>query len=70
MIACSCRAVSDRTIRAAAAAGLGVADVRRATGAGSDCGCCIDTVAQLVHAEAAAACPTPCPGCPRVGSPR
>ena len=70
MIACSCRAVSDRAIRAAAASGLGVADVRRATGAGSDCGCCIDTVAQLVHEEAATACSSPCPGCPRGGIPR
>jgi bacterioferritin-associated ferredoxin len=70
VIACSCRAVSDRAIRAAAAAGLGVADVRSATGAGSDCGCCIDTVERLVHEQAPTACSSPCPGCPRAGSPR
>jgi bacterioferritin-associated ferredoxin len=69
MITCSCRAVSDRTIRAAAAAGLGVAEVRRTTGAGSDCGCCIDAVSRLVHEESTTACSGPCPGCPR-GGPR
>ncbi len=68
MIVCSCRAVSDRELRSAAEAGCSLEEVVRTTGVTTDCGCCIDTVARLVHAEAAAACPNPCPGCPRAGS--
>ena len=67
MIACSCHAVSDRTIRAAAASGLGAAEIARATGAGTDCGCCTDLVSRIVHEEACSSSAVPCPGCPRRG---
>lgn len=66
MIACSCHAVSDRTIRAAAAAGATAEDIARATGAGSSCGCCVDFVHRVVEEEEGCRSPAdPCPGCPR-----
>jgi bacterioferritin-associated ferredoxin len=46
MIVCLCRAVSDRAIRSAAA-GRNLDEVVRATGAGSDCGCCAEEVARI-----------------------
>ena len=63
MIICSCRAVSDRALRDAAAAGLSRAQVAHATGAGTDCGHCRDAVADIV-AEARGPCrgAETCPG--------
>jgi bacterioferritin-associated ferredoxin len=64
MIVCLCKSVSDRAIRAAAASGLTLLEVVRETGAGSDCGCCADTVARIV-AEPGPCRSQPCAGCPR-----
>ena len=66
MIVCSCHAVSDRTIRDAAAVGLGHVEVMALTRAGSDCGCCRESVEQIVTA-AHGPCrgDHACPGCPR-----
>ena len=66
MIACVCHAVSDRTIRAAAAGGATAEDIARATGAGSACGCCADFIEHVVAEETGCHSPgDPCPGCPR-----
>jgi bacterioferritin-associated ferredoxin len=63
MIVCSCRAVSDREIRAAAEAGRPLREIVQATGATTDCGCCHDTVERIV--AAARPCrDVPCAGCP------
>ncbi len=64
MIVCLCRAVSDRSIRIAAAVGLTLAEIGRTTGAGSDCGRCADAVARIV-AEPGPCKAEPCVGCPR-----
>jgi bacterioferritin-associated ferredoxin len=67
MIVCSCHAISDRALREAAAAGLSHHEVVAITGAGTDCGCCSETVAEIV-AESHGPCRAdPCPGCPRRG---
>ena len=49
MILCVCRGVSDREVAEAVAQGAtSVAEVRRACGAGTDCGSCVaDIRAQL-----------------------
>ena len=61
VIICICRAVSDRTVRAAASAGARtVADVGRACGAGTGCGACRGQVAALLEDVRA--------GCPRVAA--
>jgi len=66
MIVCICHAVSDRSIRMAAAGGASREDIVQSTGAGSSCGCCADSVARLVEDEAGCDSPgNPCPGCPR-----
>jgi bacterioferritin-associated ferredoxin len=50
MILCSCRAVTDRTIRAAIAAGAHtIEDVARLCGAGSACGGCTPALAELLR---------------------
>jgi len=66
MIVCSCHAVSDRALRDAAAAGLSHEQVVEATQAGTDCGCCTETIAAIV-AESAGPCrgADACRGCPR-----
>jgi bacterioferritin-associated ferredoxin len=66
MIVCSCKAVSDRTVGALVESGARtVEDVARATGAGTDCGCCAGELARIL-AERTAPCPEPaCAGCPR-----
>lgn len=62
MIVCVCRAVSDRVVRAARAAGARTLPaLAAATGAGEDCGCCRPEV-ERVLAEPCRA--EPCPGCP------
>ncbi len=49
MIVCSCRAVSDRTVRAAIASGAeSIDDVANRCGAGSRCGGCWPSLARLL----------------------
>jgi bacterioferritin-associated ferredoxin len=84
MIVCVCRRVSDRGIDAAILAGARDVDaIARATGAGTDCGCCQPELAASLaarapargdphreaHAEAPCS-PTPCAGCPRAAAAR
>lgn len=62
MIVCVCRSVTDRSIRAARAAGASTpAALAQATGAGSDCGCCRGAVERILaepcKVEACAGCP-------------
>ncbi len=64
MIVCLCRAVSDHAIRSAAA-GRTLDEVVRATGAGSDCGCCSEEVARIAAGPCRA---EPCAGCPRAAA--
>jgi bacterioferritin-associated ferredoxin len=54
MILCICRGVSEREVSEAVAQGAAsVSEVRRACGAGGDCGSCIaDIKAQLAAARA------------------
>ena len=50
MIVCMCRGVSDRTVRALIAAGAQTpTEVRKACGAGSDCGKCCAMLAELLE---------------------
>jgi len=52
VIVCSCKAVSDRRVREAIAAGAHtVVAVTRVTGAGSGCGMCRRTLHELIVAE-------------------
>lgn len=65
MIVCLCRNVSDRAVAGAIQAGARTAaDVARATGAGTGCGCCRGTVEAMLARSAPCATP-PCAGCPR-----
>ncbi len=66
MIVCCCHAVSEQTLRDAAASGLSPEQIATATGAGTACGICRETVANIV-AENHGPCrgPNACPGCPR-----
>jgi bacterioferritin-associated ferredoxin len=48
MILCHCRALSDRTIRAAIEEGAGEDDLARRCGAGSECGGCLPALRRLV----------------------
>jgi bacterioferritin-associated ferredoxin len=66
MIVCSCRAVSDRELRVAAEAGRSFKEIVRSTGAGTDCGCCAESVERIV-AGARPCRPVPCTGCPSTG---
>ena len=61
MIVCSCRAVSDRSLREAAAHGLSHREVVARTHAGTDCGRCSKAVARIV-AESSRPGPS-CEGC-------
>ncbi len=64
MIVCVCRRVSDSAITAAVERGAGSLDeIAAATGAGSDCGCCHETIEQLATTSPCAS--PPCAGCPR-----
>ena len=69
MIVCVCHAIPDSALRAAAAAGMSPEEFARATGAGSSCGCCVETVSALLAENDPCDCPgsAPCPGCPRAG---
>ncbi len=63
MIVCLCRIVSDRTIRAAREAGAATVEaIGAATGAGTGCGCCRETIAKILAEPCR---PVPCVGCPR-----
>lgn len=69
MIVCLCRNVSDRTISAALEAGAkGLDGIAGATGAGTDCGCCIETL-QALAAHGGPCTSPPCPGCARADRP-
>lgn len=49
MIVCQCKVVNDRAITDAVAAGAKtLAQLARATGAGTDCGCCVFAVKALL----------------------
>lgn len=67
MIVCLCGRVSDRAIDAAIEAGArDLPAIARATGAGTDCGCCHEELAARAAARSPAPCSSPaCPGCPR-----
>jgi bacterioferritin-associated ferredoxin len=68
VIVCLCRNLSDAAIRAQLDAGARTADdVARATGAGTDCGCCRAAVEDLVRARGPCSVP-PCAGCPRAAN--
>lgn len=61
MIVCLCRAVSDRTIRAARDAGArSVEAIGVVTGAGACCGCCRGTIARILAEPCAAVPCVPC----------
>jgi bacterioferritin-associated ferredoxin len=66
MIVCSCHAVSERELREAAHAGQTPDEIVSQTGAGSDCGCCAEAVADILS-RAAGPCrgADACHGCPR-----
>jgi len=66
MIVCCCHAVSDKSLRDAAASGLSPDEIVSATRAGTSCGSCAEAVAEIV-AEGHGPCrgPEACPGCPR-----
>ena len=66
MIVCSCRVVSDRELRMAAEAGRSLKEIVRSTGAGTDCGCCAESVERIV-ATVHPCRATPCTGCPNTG---
>ncbi len=66
MIVCVCRAISDRAVRAARAAGARTVEaIAAATGAGTLCGCCRDEMARIIAQPCKA---DPCPGCPRAAT--
>jgi bacterioferritin-associated ferredoxin len=65
MIVCSCHAVSDHALRAAAANGLSHHEIVAATGAGTDCGQCHETVADIVTDVGPCRGAGACPDCPR-----
>ena len=59
MITCLCRGVSDSAIRAIIAGGARtVSEIRRACGAGGDCGSCCSMLAALVAQAKRPPCPT------------
>jgi bacterioferritin-associated ferredoxin len=52
MLVCHCNGVSDRTIRRAVRDGaLTPLEVAHACGAGACCGGCVESVAEIIHAE-------------------
>jgi bacterioferritin-associated ferredoxin len=62
VIVCICKSISDRVVRAARAAGALTAEaIAAATGAGTSCGCCHDTIERMIAAPCKA---EPCAGCP------
>jgi bacterioferritin-associated ferredoxin len=75
MFVCVCRAVSDRTVAAAIAAGARtVGELARATGAGTCCGTCLPSLAAMLDGEGrvlaerpSIVCSRPCSCCPALG---
>jgi len=65
MIVCSCHAVSDQALRAAAARASSAEEVIAATRAGTDCGCCKDEVESILAERHGPCRADPCAGCPR-----
>jgi bacterioferritin-associated ferredoxin len=64
MVLCICRSVTDREIDAAIREGArSLGEVARASGAGTDCGCCTRAIEQRL--ERAATCTNDCANCPR-----
>jgi bacterioferritin-associated ferredoxin len=62
VILCICQSVTDREVDAAIEDGArSLADVSRACGAGTDCGCCRGAIEQRVQR----ACSGSCSDCPR-----
>jgi bacterioferritin-associated ferredoxin len=53
VIVCLCRDVSDAKLRDVVRAGGSVEDVVRATGAGTDCGCCVEALERIAQAARA-----------------
>jgi bacterioferritin-associated ferredoxin len=70
MVVCACQGVNEYAVRAAIADGAAsVSDIRRACGAGGDCGACCGMLAELVDearrptcSGAAASHRVPCSG--------
>ena len=61
MIVCNCRGASDRDVKAAIQSGAACLSELERCGIGGDCGCCEDTLREMI-----ADCATnPCPGCTR-----
>ena len=62
MVLCICQSVSEREVEAAIRQGAqSLADVARACGAGTDCGCCRGAIEQRLER----ACSNACADCPR-----
>ena len=62
MIVCNCRGASDRDVKAAIQAGAACLSELEERGlAGGDCGCCEDTLLEMI----ADCSRNPCPGCTR-----
>lgn len=62
MVLCICRSVTDREIDAAIREGArSLGEVARASGAGTDCGCCTRAIEQRLER----ACGNDCANCPR-----
>ena len=61
MIVCNCRGASDRDVKAAIQAGAACLSELERRGIGGDCGCCQDTLRELITDCAA----NPCQGCIR-----
>ena len=58
MILCLCRGVSDREVAEAVQSGAStVAEVRRACGAGMECGTCLADIREHLEAAGPRACP-------------
>ena len=67
MIVCCCQAVTERDLDAAIASGANSVDaVGQLNGAGTDCGCCLDTIEQRI----AERCGGDCATCPRASAER
>jgi len=65
VIVCVCRNVSEHEVAASIDAGAkDVATVASHTGAASSCGCCTETIEEMI-ARAGPCSSTPCAGCPR-----
>jgi bacterioferritin-associated ferredoxin len=70
VIVCVCRNVSERAVAGAVQAGARtVAEISRATGAGTSCGGCRGTIEAMI-AGLAPCRSEPCAGCPRAAPPR